>query len=210
MMNRYIFNGAISFLAFAILTSCGKWPDSVETARQIAKLSPDTKSIYTRELPDGDIPALTNLPQLSFIDFQAGWGACPEAQVTDRGLQLLAGTNLPKLETISLSRCSRITDEGLKHLAQIKSLRNLYLAYNPQITDLGIQYISAINGLSWIVLDGCDQLTDASLSFLSEIPSLSRIELSGCKGITPEAIARFKESSPNCRVISREAKQKSR
>ena len=190
-----------------ILASCGKWPDPVNTAGQISRQDPDAKSIYARELPDSDIPALANLPQLTFIDFQAGWRACPVAKVTDRGLQLLSEINLRKLETISLSRCSRITDEGLKHLVHIKSLRNLYLAYNPQITDRGIQYLSAMDGLCCIDLEGCTQLTDNSLSFLAELPALGRIELSGCKGITPEATARFRESSPDCRVIAGEDRQ---
>jgi hypothetical protein len=117
------------FMAFAtilLLIGCNSEPPSVSSKRDVARLPPETKSLWARDLSDDDIPSLARLANLNFIDFSAGWATGP-AKVSDRGLAELAKLNLPNLDFANLGFCENITDAGLEHLASLKQLKRLSL-----------------------------------------------------------------------------------
>eukprot|EP00951_Prasinocladus_malaysianus_P029154 scaffold267899_cov38-Prasinocladus_malaysianus.AAC.1 len=80
----------------------------------------------------------------------------PEA-LTDQGLKALS--ELPRLESLTLSRCSGISNGGVPHLTRLKgSLTKLDLAY-------------------------CSGLSEGGLSALSSLAKLTSLNVSCCKVI---------------------------
>jgi hypothetical protein len=65
------------------------------------------------------------------------------------------------LEELDLSRCSRISDAGIKHIASIDSLEKLHLS-DTGLTDNGVMLISALKNLQFLDLGGI-HMTDKAL-----------------------------------------------
>ena len=68
------------------------------------------------------------------------------------------------LKELDLSRCSRITDAGIKHIVSIDSLEKLHLS-ETGLTDNGVMLISALKGLNLLDLGGI-HMTDKALRSL--------------------------------------------
>ena len=63
--------------------------------------------------------------------------------------------SLPNLTVLSLSGCSKITDEGVELIAEnLHKLRSLDLSWCPRITDAALEYIACdLNQLEELTLD---------------------------------------------------------
>jgi RNA polymerase sigma factor (sigma-70 family) len=108
-------------------------------------------------------------------------------QVTDAGLAHLAKlTNLEELDMGSSSvGSSAITDDGLKHLKDMRRLRRLTL-YGLKITDAGLFHLRDLKSL--VVLDVHQtRITDAGLAHLKGLANLEYLEVSG-NGITDAGV----------------------
>lgn len=69
------------------------------------------------------------------------------------GLETLL--NFTLLEDLDLSCCENLTDEGLKVIGKLASLKSLALS-DDKISDEGLQYLLPLNQLSELWLYGCD------------------------------------------------------
>jgi F-box and leucine-rich repeat protein 16 len=67
----------------------------------------------------------------------------------------LAVHSLPNLTVLSLSGCSKITDDGVELIAEnLQKLRALDLSWCPRITDAALEYIACdLNMLEELTLD---------------------------------------------------------
>lgn len=63
--------------------------------------------------------------------------------------------SLPNLTVLSLSGCSKVTDEGVELLAEnLPRLRSLDLSWCPRVTDNALEYIACdLNQLEELTLD---------------------------------------------------------
>ena len=63
--------------------------------------------------------------------------------------------SLPNLTVLSLSGCSKVTDEGVELLAEnLPRLRSLDLSWCPRVTDNALEYIACdLNHLEELTLD---------------------------------------------------------
>lgn len=68
---------------------------------------------------------------------------------------LLTVHSLPHLTVLSLSGCSKVTDDGIELIAEnLQKLRTLDLSWCPRITDASLEYIACdLNQLEELVLD---------------------------------------------------------
>ena len=76
--------------------------------------------------------------------------ALDSTRVTDDGLRHLAG--LHRLDWLRLSR-ARVTDDGLRHLTQLESLQRLELQ-ETEVTDAGLAHLRRLTSLKFIDLYG--------------------------------------------------------
>ena len=62
---------------------------------------------------------------------------------------------LPNLTVLSLSGCSKITDDGIELIAEnLRKLRSLDLSWCPRVTDAALEYIACdLNHLEELTLD---------------------------------------------------------
>jgi hypothetical protein len=98
-----------------------------------------------------------------------------EGQMTD---ELLA--DLSRVETLTglgLSGCRELTDDGLRHLANLPALQHLDLT-GTNITDAGIEVLRSLPRLRTLKLSWT-QVTDAGLSVLRYCHALERVNLAG-------------------------------
>lgn len=70
-------------------------------------------------------------------------------------LIIIAVNSLPHLTVLSLSGCSKLTDDGVELIAEnLQKLRALDLSWCPRITDASLEYIACdLNQLEELTLD---------------------------------------------------------
>lgn len=182
-----------------LFTGCGKWPPVVNNAGDIKKLSIDEKSLRARGLSDHDLYALERFKNLTILDFDGGW-AVKEVKITDNGLSILSKLNLPIVETLALGHNNNITDIGLKHLVNMKSVKWLSLMICPNITDKGLNNLISMSTLEALDLRGCAAITDSGLEYLSQMKNIKQVLLGGCEKITSEAVIKLQVQLPNAKI----------
>ena len=181
-----------------MIQGCGKWPEIVDSKKDVMSLPEDITSIRARGLPDDAIPSLIRLQNLEILDFGGGHKRMA-AKITDRGLVSLAGLQLPKLETLTLDHTG-ITDDGLPEVAKMKTIHWLSLMACPRITDKGLSYLVAMTNLASLDVRGCVNITDKGLTNLKRMPFLKEVLLGGCESVSVHAIKDMQESLPGCRI----------
>mmetsp|Transcript_4912 Transcript_4912/g.7988 ORF Transcript_4912/g.7988 Transcript_4912/m.7988 type:complete len:503 (-) Transcript_4912:210-1718(-) len=98
----------------------------------------------------------------------------------------------PLLQRLNLSNCRRLTDSGIRALAQnCNDLKILSLEGVFQITDTGIRAIANnCSQLTTIDISLCERVTDTGFRHLVQsCPVLNTINISECENLTGEAIA---------------------
>ncbi len=91
--------------------------------------------------------------------------------VTGTGLRYIKDSGISILRI----RDSKITDEGMKAISEIKSLTSLNIQ-SDEMTDLGVSYINSLPKLKGLTLQS-DQLTDKSVEEVVKIKTLTILEL---------------------------------
>jgi internalin A len=120
----------------------------------------------------------------------------PGKKVMDADLKQLA--NLPKLELLHLSGASKITDEGVKHLAGLKQLTNLSLA-STQLTDAGLKQLTGLTELKKLSLS-FTKITDAGVPDLSMLKGLEELGLPFTE-VSADGVKKLQEALPKCKII---------
>jgi len=90
-------------------------------------------------------------------------------------IELLDLARLPKLTRLDLSH-TRITDEGLLHLAAATQIQDLNLFYAEQITDQGMNAIKGWKNLKRINLRGT-QVSDGTLAIVGSMTGLESLDV---------------------------------
>ena len=90
--------------------------------------------------------------------------------VTDEGLKALA--TLPKLRHLRLA--GQFTDRGLAYLAASPSLKVMWLE-TPRVTEQGLRYLAQIQSLERLTVPWLDQITDQGLGYLKSMPKLKAL-----------------------------------
>jgi beta-lactamase regulating signal transducer with metallopeptidase domain/Leucine-rich repeat (LRR) protein len=112
---------------------------------------------------------LAALPGLQYLELNG-------RNFGDGGLRYLR--TLPSLKCLRLmGQDFRISNEGMRDIAQIPGLEELYLLYLENITDAGIAELANLRSLRLLELHHC-LTTDAALASLSEMQSLEDLALS--------------------------------
>ena len=197
---------ALCFGTMALFfASCGNYPDIVETSADVRTLNVRERSIRARGLPDEDIHLLGRLRSLELLDFGSGWGVKP-AQISDRGLEVLASLRLEKLSSLNLSYNENIKDAGLEHVRKLRSLDTLVLGGCPNITDDGLSAIARIRALTSLNLMGCDSITDDGLLSLVSLRKLRHLNLDGFRGISAQGVEQLQRRMPRTFIGKDDAK----
>ena len=114
--------------------------------------------------------------------------------IDDKVLRHLFG--LPKLKRFH-AIYTKITGEGLKHLANAKHLEVLDL-YSCPITDNGLKHLRNLTQLRKVNLVG-SKVTDKSIPLLANWKKLKYLAVGGSQ-ITREGIRKLQAALPNCEV----------
>ncbi len=115
--------------------------------------------------------------------------------VTDTDLALLLPLK-EQLLWLNLGR-TKITDEGLKVIAQLPALRQVHLN-NTAISDAGLQHLTSLSELNYLNLVGT-KLTDVGLTHLAKMKKLKNIFVYQTE-VTSDGLKNFSSQSPNAVV----------
>ncbi len=104
-------------------------------------------------------------------------------------------------------RGTEITDKGLEHLKDAKSLTRLHLE-RTKITDAGLANLAGLENLEYLNLYGTE-VTDAGVQSLAGLKNLKRLYVWQTK-VTEEGQAKFKVAAPNVLLVPDIALEKKR
>ncbi|KAL5202041.1 hypothetical protein ABZP36_012993 [Zizania latifolia] len=86
-------------------------------------------------------------------------------------------SGMSTLKELDLSRCSKISDAGIKHIASIESLEKLHVS-ETRLTDNGVMAISSLKNLHLLDLGGI-RITDKPLHSLQVLTQLEHLDIWG-------------------------------
>ncbi|XP_055625628.1 F-box/LRR-repeat protein 20-like [Toxorhynchites rutilus septentrionalis] len=108
--------------------------------------------------------------------------------------------NAPTVERLELAFCTKVSDRGFKHIADMINLTELRL--------WGIQVSKNINDrlacqrLKKIIFYFNDNIEDSTLHAIAQkLPSLDLFVLYDCYGISFQGVANLRKELPNCNVL---------
>lgn len=110
--------------------------------------------------------------------------------VTSEGIKHIG--QLTRIQTLSLDRCWRVTDDGFPSLMNLQFLRKLTVKDCWKITNVGIAAIGELKSLTHLNLDHCFRLTDAGMSSIAQLIELQHLNLTDCWNLTDDGISRLK------------------
>lgn len=114
--------------------------------------------------------------------------------ITDESMKCLS--ILESLKKLDLSECQEITDEGIKNLVlpgKLKLLKWLDCYKCGGISDDGLKYISEnLPSLNFLNVDSSVDITDKGLKYLSKLKFLTNVNFSDCINITNKGLKYFR------------------
>lgn len=139
------------------------------------------------ELDESDMKFIMKLKLLEYLNLQGCY-------IRDRHLKCLS--KLSKLKELVLYGCINITDNGVKHLSNIVSLKKLNLetipinkmGENHNISDKGLKSLEKLANLNELNLSGCHAITDKSMNTLDNFRYLTVLLLNDCDNITDNGL----------------------
>jgi len=119
------------------------------------------------------------------------WGGALHTKVTDEGLRGLSRlTKLERLDTMSIS------DVIMEEVGQLTFLGMLNIS-KTNISDYGISHLTQLKTLFSLSVFGCEGVTDFGLLCISEIATLKYLDVGGtlltCCNITDDAVQHVKK-----------------
>ena len=92
---------------------------------------------------------------------------------------------------------TKVTDAGLKELADLKQLTTLGLD-STQVTDAGLKELTHLKQLTLLDLNHT-KVTDAGLKELKDLKQLTRLNLADTK-VTDDGVAELQKALPGCKI----------
>jgi hypothetical protein len=89
---------------------------------------------------------------------------------------------------MNLSENRKITDDGMRALAELTHLTGLNLS-SCSLNDAGIGCLTVLNRLEHLNISFCNKLTDTSLRHLRKLTRLTYLDLQGCVKISQKTVA---------------------
>lgn len=124
------------------------------------------------------------------------------SNMTDSGLKVLQ--NFPKLRQLTLTRCYRLTTEGLAiipGLGQLRSLTLLYSGYTPDSSlDQVANAIQVATQVEELHLGG-RMLSDSGLRHLANLKNVRRLDVSETQGYSEKGLVRLILELPNLEYL---------
>lgn len=121
---------------------------------------------------------------------------CPD--LSEVGLSHLASGAAQFVE-LRFHRCPGVTDEGVKHLASIKSLKRLHLDVCYNLSDAGLLYLSQGDArLTHLGIGFCKKISDQGLNYLTTgqgLLGLRWVLLIGCD-LSYESVIHLQRQNP--------------
>lgn len=136
---------------------------------------------------DARLKSVTHLTGLKELSLEG-------TDITDWGMSILA--SFPALEELSLN--SKVTDRGMVHVTQLKSLKRLYFPGTTKVTSAGLQHISKLTSLEELYLG--QGIGDTGLAHLRGLTHLIYLCLYG-PGFTDAGMVHVK-AIPSLRIFS--------
>ncbi len=167
--------------------------------RSVERFDPSQTTVNARSWTDQDMKRLGSFKNLRLLDFAAGRGI-GKANISDEGLKTLSALDLPKLETLTLGYCDKITGDGLLYLPKLKTVKHLNLMASPNVNDDGLKHLVAMSALDRLDLRGCTGVTDKGLEHLEKMKNLKEISLGGCDNVSATAVKKLQDALPECKV----------
>jgi hypothetical protein len=174
MKIRYCSPRAIG-ISVAIFLSCTlcdaqNYPKILASKWDIRWAKASTERIRIPALPIEYYPLLAKFKQLNDVDWY--WEGANDAKL--REFSKLGFTNL---QQVSLLDCPLVTDEGIRALANIPSIRGLGLE-GTSITDAGLELMAAQMKLTGVNASNCTNVTHTGVQTLALSPSLKELTFS--------------------------------
>ncbi|KAK8947315.1 F-box protein [Platanthera zijinensis] len=113
------------------------------------------------------------------------------------------GDNYKELEQLNITRCIKITDDGLQHvLLKCIALRGLNLYALSSLTDRTYEKIGFLAQLEFLDLCGAQNLSDHGLSCIADCRNLVSLNLTWCVRVTDEGVIRIAEGCRSLEFLS--------
>ncbi len=136
---------------------------------------------YGAKVTDAGLAHLRKFPNLTRLSL--GFPDYDTSTITNDGLRHVS--QLKRLERLDLPRCTKITDEGLVHIAKCEQITLLNF-HRTGITGTGLSQLASLKKLGSLSLDGCP-VTDDGLSHITRFDGFGGLGLSSTR-ITDEGI----------------------
>lgn len=118
------------------------------------------------------------LPQLAFLNLS-------NTRVSDEGLMLLGGL---RLESLCLSKCSQISDDGLFWVKRISTIRQLDVSLCDGVTATGVEQLRELPCLRVLHMSGCRSIAPQDVKVLRELKCLEVLNLRDSVWVTDETL----------------------
>ncbi|HCO24558.1 MAG TPA: hypothetical protein DIT97_16565 [Gimesia maris] len=156
------------------------------------------RSVVQQQAPPPEPTALATLQKLKQLGArwkrnqhgQVYWLFLKRLPLADDDLTVLK--ELPEVQTLTLRgvhtiKGNHFTDDGLRHVGQLKKLRYLDLSVNYQLTDAGLRHLESLKQLEYLDLSGCRRFSDACGASLAQLTSLRTLKLRQTS-LTPDVL----------------------
>ena len=144
----------------------------------LKKYGDQLKCLYvrTRSFPEEDILELLKLcPNLEHITLASGFDS--DLQIHDETLEQIC-RSYPKLQTLKLFECHRLTDASLANLSSLSVLETLDLSGCHNLSNAVLSSLSSLKSLNNLTINDCTELTDTGLTHISHLKELKTLNLS--------------------------------
>lgn len=147
-----------------------KHPEILASKWDVRLTKADTQQIRIPALPIEAYPYLAKFKRLKDVDFY--WNGANDAKLWE-----LSTVGLTNLQHIGLLDCPQVTDEGIRAIANIPSIRSLGLE-GTSITDAGLELMATQMKLTSVNVKNCQGVTRQGVQKLAQCPSLTGFSFS--------------------------------
>lgn len=194
---------ALSLWLSCWMSAAGTNPEPISSREDIRVASAALHYLDIRALPLEDYPLLRKFQAVDKIRF---WNVDGRG-ATDAKLLALANLSFTNLTYIDLNNCREVTDEGLRALAKISTLRELP-AEGTAITDVGCEVMASQMKLRVVRIANCPGVTSHGLALLASSDTIQHFQFSATTLTQAdiEVLIRSFKSITWCEIIDTQGK----
>ncbi|GMH43879.1 hypothetical protein BSKO_11813 [Bryopsis sp. KO-2023] len=169
---RRTVGASIVDLRYSVLTPRIQRAFPLISSLDLSNRKPWEADMTERMMAEGleSLPKLGNLASLNF----AGW-----PDLKDKWLEVVS--DVPRLTALDVSRCTNVTDQGWRSIAEISKLEELHMQGCWRLRKLKT---SSLSSLTFLNLSGCVRVSNSALGSMSSLVRLETLDLSLCSSVT--------------------------